>query len=49
MIPIYEQIANGLRDLMYNGELQNGDKIDSEPKMCLQLQVSRGTVRKAID
>jgi DNA-binding GntR family transcriptional regulator len=49
MIPVYEQIANGLRDLMYSGGLQSGDQIDSEPKMCMELAVSRGTVRKAID
>ncbi|MFX3619155.1 MAG: GntR family transcriptional regulator [Sporolactobacillus sp.] len=49
MIPVYEQIANGLRDLMYSGNLQDGDRIDSEPKMCMELGVSRGTVRKAIE
>lgn len=49
MIPIYEQIANGLRDLIYSGNLQDGDQIDSEQKMCMELGVSRGTVRKAIE
>ncbi|WP_125582582.1 GntR family transcriptional regulator [Lacticaseibacillus suibinensis] len=49
MVPVYEQIANGLRDLMYSGVLQNGQQIDSEPKMCLEFNVSRGTVRKAIE
>lgn len=49
MIPVYEQIANELRDKMYNGDLQDGDQIDSEPKLCMTLKVSRGTVRKALD
>lgn len=49
MVPVYEQIADGLRDMMYSGSLQDGDQIDSEPKMCLELSVSRGTVRKAIE
>ena len=49
MIPVYEQIANSLRDMMYGGSLQDGDRLDSEQKMCRNLNVSRGTVRKAID
>ncbi|WP_412990201.1 GntR family transcriptional regulator [Pediococcus siamensis] len=49
MIPVYEQIANELRDKMYNGDLQDGDQIDSEPKLCMILKVSRGTVRKALE
>ncbi|BDR57596.1 GntR family transcriptional regulator [Xylocopilactobacillus apicola] len=49
MVPIYEQIADGLRDLMYGGNLQDGDKIDSEQKMCMDLGISRATVRKALN
>lgn len=49
MIPVYEKIANSLRDMMYGGSLQDGDRLDSEQKMCRNLNVSRGTVRKAID
>ncbi|BAN75872.1 MULTISPECIES: GntR family transcriptional regulator [Lacticaseibacillus] len=49
MIPVYEQIANNLRDMVYGRSLQDGDRLDSEQKMCLNLKVSRGTVRKAIE
>ena len=32
MIPVYEQIANSLRDMMYGGSLQDGDRLDvSQP------------------
>ncbi|WPC18290.1 GntR family transcriptional regulator [Pediococcus inopinatus] len=49
MIPIYTQITNGIRDMLDNGELQNGDQIESEKQLCARLDVSRGTVRKGLD
>ncbi|WP_444649539.1 GntR family transcriptional regulator [Companilactobacillus zhachilii] len=48
MIPIYQQISEGIRNLYYAGDLQSGDQIDSEQKLAESLHVSRGTVRKAI-
>jgi len=48
MVPIYKQIADGIRDSVYNGILQKGEKLDSEQNVAEEVGVSRGTVRKAI-
>jgi GntR family transcriptional regulator len=47
--PLYEVVRNHLIDLIENGGLESGDLIPSEAQLSKQLQVSVGTVRKAID
>lgn len=46
--PIYMQIANGIKENISSGELNNGDKLPSEEQLVQNIGVSRGTVRKAI-
>ena len=47
--PIYEQITNWIREKIQTGEYQNDQKIPSESELCDFFNVSRGTVRKAIE
>lgn len=48
-VPLYETVANHLRDMMISGELRAGDTLPSESRLASELNVSVGTVRKAID
>ena len=45
----YETIKNEIKEKIRTGVLQPNQVIDSENKMCQQYQVSRVTIRKAID
>lgn len=45
----YETIKTEIKEKIRTGVLQPNQVIDSENKMCQQYQVSRVTVRKAID
>jgi len=47
--PLYQVVEKHLRELINSGELIPGDLIPSEPKLAKQLNVSQGTVKKAID
>lgn len=47
--PLYSQVADLLRARLEDGELQPGDRLDSEPRLVQELQVSRATVSKALD
>ncbi len=47
--PLYQVVENHLRDLINTGTLVPGDLIPAEPKLASQLNVSQGTVKKAID
>ena len=47
--PLYQVVETHLRKKINSGELIPGDLIPSEPKLADQLNVSQGTVRKAID
>ena len=47
-IPKYFQIAQDLMMMIASGELQPHDKLPTEEMLCAQYDVSRGTVRQAI-
>lgn len=47
--PIYQQVANYLRDKIYSEEWGKGQQIPSENEIMNLLEVSRGTVKKAIN
>lgn len=48
-LPLYRRVEQRLREQIRSGELAPGDLIPSEPQLAEQLDVSPGTVRKAID
>ncbi len=47
--PLYRIVEDHLNDLIDSGQLVSGDLIPSEPQLARQLDVSQGTVKKAID
>ncbi len=47
--PLYQAVESYLRTKIDKGELIPGDLIPSEPRLAHKLNVSQGTVRKAID
>ncbi len=49
IIPLYIQIAEHLKDNIRIGKWKEGDKIPSEKELCEIYNVSRITIRKAID
>ncbi|UQS82273.1 GntR family transcriptional regulator [Bombilactobacillus folatiphilus] len=48
MVPIYKQVADIIRDDVYNGSLAKGEKLPSEQTFAEKIGISRGTMRKAI-
>jgi GntR family transcriptional regulator len=48
-LPIYYQIQESLKEKIKSGELRPGDKISSEHELCEQFNVSRMTIRQAIN
>lgn len=47
-LPLKEQVSRRLRLLIEDGTLEPGEQLPSERELSEQLQVSRGTVREAI-
>jgi len=47
--PLYLRVENHIRGQINRGELVPGDLIPSEPRLSKELDVSQGTVKKAID
>lgn len=47
--PLYKTVEQHLRDRMTSGELGPGDLIPSEPQLAKLLDVSSGTVKRAIE
>lgn len=47
MPPLYQKIAEDLRELIRSGELRAGDRLPTEPQLMDRYQVSRNTVRLA--
>lgn len=47
--PLYQRVENHIRRQIEQGELVPGDLILSEPRLSKELNVSQGTVKKAID
>lgn len=48
-IPIYYQIATDIRKRVLRGEWKPGDQLPSQPELARQYQVSRMTLRQAMD
>lgn len=48
-LPKHYQLSQLLRQKILNGEFPPGAKIPGENQLCQQYQISRGTVRKAIN
>ncbi|MBZ7658798.1 GntR family transcriptional regulator, partial [Klebsiella oxytoca] len=48
-IPLYQQVVEWIRESIYSGELVEDDRIPSEFQIMDMLEVSRGTVKKAVD
>lgn len=47
--PLYEQIHNDIRKSILHGKFGNGGKLPSEKDLSLSFNVSRITIRKALD
>ncbi|MCM2444979.1 GntR family transcriptional regulator [Rahnella sp. CG8] len=47
--PLYKQLEASLKDAILRGEYKPGQQIPTENELSAQLQVSRVTVRKALD
>ena len=48
-IPLYRQILEGIKQKIEAGELKAGDRLPSEQELMEHYQVSRRTVRTAVD
>lgn len=48
-IPLYKRVEQFILNDIDGGKLVPGDLIPSEPQLAVQLDVSQGTVKKAID
>lgn len=48
-VPLYRQVKRILVDRIAGGEWQPGDLLPAEPRLGVELGVSPGTVRKALD
>lgn len=46
---IYQQIADNIEERIYSGDLQNGERLQSEREMSSELGVNRLTVRRAFN
>lgn len=48
-VPLYQQVVEWIRESIYSGVLVEDDRIPSEHQIMDMLEVSRGTVKKAVD
>ena len=48
-VPLYQQVARELRNMIISGELAPRDALPSELTIQQRYQVSRGTARRAIE
>ena len=49
MVPAYAKIYNIIKQEIQNGDYNSGDIIPPEPELCNRFNVSRTTVRRAMD
>lgn len=49
IVPMYQQLADTIKEQILNGELQDSDKLMTEAELGEKYHVSRITVRKAIN
>lgn len=47
--PIYEQVKDGLRQLVVSGAIRPGDKLPSVRSMASQLAINPNTIQKAYE
>ena len=47
IVPMYQQLADTIKEQILNGELQDSDKLMTEAELGEKYHVSRITVRKA--
>lgn len=47
--PIYEQVRDGLRQLMVTGAIQPGDKLPSVRNMASELAINPNTIQRAYE
>jgi DNA-binding LacI/PurR family transcriptional regulator len=47
-IPLHSQLYERLRDLVADGSITPGQRLPSEAELCRQLNISRNTVRQAL-
>ncbi|MBD7996220.1 GntR family transcriptional regulator [Arthrobacter sp. Sa2CUA1] len=48
-VPLYHQVAQGLEEVIRSGQLPPGTKLDNEIDLANSLNLSRPTMRKAMD
>lgn len=48
-VPLYHQVAQGIEAAIYSGALEPGSKLDNEIELASRLNLSRPTMRKAMD
>lgn len=48
-MPVYEQIENGIKELILNGELESGELLPSIRSLAKDLRVSVITTKRAYD
>jgi GntR family transcriptional repressor for pyruvate dehydrogenase complex len=46
-VPIVQQVADGIKELITDTDFQEGDKLPTEKALCEMMGVGRGTVREA--
>lgn len=49
MIPLYQQLSDEIKKQIVEGQLQEGDKLPTEAEFSQRFEVSRITVRKAVE
>lgn len=48
-VPLYHQIVQGIEAAIYSGVLEPGSRLDNEINLAAELNLSRPTMRKAMD
>lgn len=48
-MPVYRQIIEKITQAVKDGDLRSGDRLPPERDLSLQLEVARGTVKKAYE
>ena len=48
-VPLYEQLKNLLQSQISTGIYSSGEKLPAEAELCSKYEVSRVTVRRALD
>ncbi|MGP0223426.1 MULTISPECIES: GntR family transcriptional regulator [unclassified Paenarthrobacter] len=48
-VPLYHQVVQGIENAIHSGVLEPGSRLDNEIELAAQLNLSRPTMRKAMD